>query len=92
MQQRLARPVRLLAYPYGASNEGIRQVAAKHFDLAVGTRLDFVVSHPNRWDLPRIDTYYLQGWFSLKRLFTGAGSLYVGLRRGIRDARQRVSG
>jgi peptidoglycan/xylan/chitin deacetylase (PgdA/CDA1 family) len=92
MEQRLARPVRLLAYPYGASNGPVRTLAAKHFDLALGTRLDFVRLPPDRWDLPRIDTYYLNGRFPLERLFTTTGGIYVGLRRGLRRVKRLVSG
>ena len=92
MEQRLARPVRLLAYPYGASNDRVREMAAKHFDIAVGTRMDFLAPRPDRWSLPRIDMYYLTGRFPLERLFTATGSIYVGLRRGLRGARRLVSG
>ena len=66
MEQRLARPVRWLAYPYGAANPAVRQMAAKLFDGAVGTRLGFVTPAADRWDLDRIDTYYLNGRFSIE--------------------------
>jgi len=88
MEQRLGRPVRWLAYPYGASSPQVRQLARRHFDLAVGTSLRFVSARSSRLDLPRIDTYYLRGGFPLERLFTGAGRVYIAFRNLLREFRR----
>jgi peptidoglycan/xylan/chitin deacetylase (PgdA/CDA1 family) len=90
MQQRLGKPVRWLAYPYGACSPQVRSLAGRHFDLAVGTSLRFLSREGGRLDLPRIDSYYLRGRFSLERLFSGPGSLFIGLRRLLRQARRFV--
>jgi peptidoglycan/xylan/chitin deacetylase (PgdA/CDA1 family) len=90
MEQRLGRPVRWLAYPYGACSPQVRSLAGQYFDLAVGTSLRFLSRRASRLDLPRIDAYYLRGRFSLERLFTGPGSLFIGLRRLLREARRFV--
>ncbi len=91
IQQRTGKPVRWLAYPYGASSSQVRSMAGRHFDLAVGTSLQFLSPRSDRLNLPRIDAYYLRGRFPLERIFTGSGSLYMGWRRLFRGARRFVS-
>jgi len=88
IEQHLGRPVRCLAYPYGASSPQVRSLADRHFELAVGTSLRFLSTRSSRLNLPRIDAYYLRGWFSLERLFTESGSLYIGFRSLLRDVRR----
>ena len=88
IEQRLGRPARWLAYPYGASSVQVQQIAGRHFDLAVGTTLRFLPAHPNAMDLPRIDTFYLRDSFPIERLFTPVGSAYIGLRNTLRQFRQ----
>ena len=91
MEQRLGRSVRWLAYPYGASSPGVRALARRHFDLAVGTSLRLVPAQHDGMDLPRIDAYYLRGSFPLESLFTATGGLYVALRRRLREVRRFAS-
>lgn len=86
-EQRLGRPVRWLAYPYGASTPAVRRRAAEHFDLAVGTTLRFLSAESDRMDLPRIDAYYLRGRLRPDRLFSTSGSAYIALRRALRALR-----
>ena len=63
IEQRMGKPVRWLAYPYGASSPAVKVLAGRHFGLAVGTALRFLPSQPDCLDLPRIDTYYLSDRF-----------------------------
>jgi peptidoglycan/xylan/chitin deacetylase (PgdA/CDA1 family) len=102
IEQRLGRPPRWLAYPYGSSSIQVQQIASRHFDLAVGTKLRFLPTHPkararlNPMDLPRIDTYYLRdssppSSFPIDRLFTPVGSAYIGVRNLLRQLRQLAS-
>ncbi|MEP6714361.1 MAG: polysaccharide deacetylase family protein [Terriglobia bacterium] len=88
IEQRLGKPVRWFAYPYGASSPQVRKIAERHFDLAVGTALGWLPSTAERMDLPRIDTYYLRGAFPLDRMFTAYGAAYVAGRRLLRDVRR----
>jgi peptidoglycan/xylan/chitin deacetylase (PgdA/CDA1 family) len=88
MEQRLGRPVKCLAYPYGSSTPPVRSQAKRHFDLAVGTYLSFLSAAPDRLNLPRIDTYYLRGRFPIDRLFTTPGAWYIRLRARLREARR----
>jgi len=92
IEQRLARRVRWLAYPYGASSREVRSIAGEDFDLAVGTSMHFLRDRNDCLNLPRIDAYYLRGRFPLEQLHTFQGSLYVGLRSFLRGARRLISG
>jgi peptidoglycan/xylan/chitin deacetylase (PgdA/CDA1 family) len=91
IEQRLARPVRWLAYPYGASSPKVRSLASERFDLAVGTSMHFLNARHDHLNLPRIDAYYLRGRFPLERLHTFRGNLYVGLRSFLRGVRRLIS-
>jgi peptidoglycan/xylan/chitin deacetylase (PgdA/CDA1 family) len=90
MEQRLRRPVRWLAYPYGASSPQVRALAGSHFDLAVGASLRFASDPLDRLDLPRIDTYYLRGHLPVERLFDASGRLYIQFRNLLREIRRVV--
>lgn len=91
IEQRLARRVEWLAYPYGASSGPVRQSAAAGFALAVGTALKYLPPRPDPMDLPRIDTYYFRGQSAFARLFSPAGPPYVALRHWLRQARTRMA-
>jgi peptidoglycan/xylan/chitin deacetylase (PgdA/CDA1 family) len=90
IKRRTSRPVRWLAYPYGASSPELRLLAGRHFELAVGTTLAYVSRRSDRFDLPRIDAYYLRRERSLGQLFSGSRAAYLGVRRVLRAARKRV--
>jgi len=60
IEQRLARPVRWLAYPYGSCTPGVCSSAARHFELALGTSLRFVSPGASPMNMPRIDMFYLR--------------------------------
>jgi len=96
IEQRVGRQARWLAYPYGASNPQVQQIASRYFDLAVGTTLSLLPAPPNPINLPRIDTFYLRDSFPsvslpIDRLFTPAGSAYIRLRNLLRQLRQFAS-
>ncbi len=91
IEQRLGRPARWVAYPYGSSSVQVQQIASRYFDLAVGTTLNFVSAHPNVMNLPRIDTYYLRESFPIERLFTPVGSAFIGVRKLLRQLRKLAS-
>jgi peptidoglycan/xylan/chitin deacetylase (PgdA/CDA1 family) len=90
IEQHLSHRARWFAYPYGTSTPAVREIAARHFDLAVGTSLGLLPAHPEKMHLPRIDTYYLTGRFSLHDLFGAAGRAYIGFRHFLREVRRRI--
>jgi peptidoglycan/xylan/chitin deacetylase (PgdA/CDA1 family) len=87
VEQRLGRSCRLLAYPYGAANDEVRQAAADVFDAAFGTRLDLATAAQDRFDLARIDACYLGSPRPLERLLAGRAALWLRGRRLLRAAR-----
>jgi peptidoglycan/xylan/chitin deacetylase (PgdA/CDA1 family) len=91
IQQRLARPVRWLAYPYGSCSTSVCSSAARYFELAVGTSLRFVAPGVSAMDLPRIDMFYFRRQPSLDRLFSPLMRGYIGIRNAAREARGYLS-
>jgi peptidoglycan/xylan/chitin deacetylase (PgdA/CDA1 family) len=87
IEQRLGRPCRLLAYPYGIATPRVRRAAMRHFDAAFGTRLDFATAAEDPFHLSRIETHYLRTRRSLERLLSGRGSDWLRGRRILRAAR-----
>jgi peptidoglycan/xylan/chitin deacetylase (PgdA/CDA1 family) len=91
IQQRLARPVRWLAYPYGSCSASVCSTAARYFELALGTSLRFVSPGVSPMDLPRIDMFYFRERPSLDRLFSPWMRRYIGIRNAVREARSYLS-
>ena len=56
----IGRPCRLLAYPYGSAEPRVRSAAARRYDAAFGTRLAYASAADDRFDIARIDAYYLR--------------------------------
>jgi peptidoglycan/xylan/chitin deacetylase (PgdA/CDA1 family) len=92
IEDRIGKPVRSFAYPYGDSNAQARQVARQHFDVACGVRLDYAKAGNDMLDLPRLDAYYFQDPFWFKRMVTPVGGIYVWARRQLRGLRTAMLG
>jgi peptidoglycan/xylan/chitin deacetylase (PgdA/CDA1 family) len=88
VEQRLGRPCRLLAYPYGIASVRVRRAARHHFSAAFGTRLDFATAAQDPFDLARIETHYLQSRRVLNRLLNGQARPWLRNRRILRAARR----
>jgi peptidoglycan/xylan/chitin deacetylase (PgdA/CDA1 family) len=91
IEQRTGRPCRLLAYPYGACDWRVRSAAARHFDAAFGTRLDYSRSFEDVFRLSRIDAHYLRSPRSLRALLDGRWRGWLRWRRTLRNARRTVT-
>jgi peptidoglycan/xylan/chitin deacetylase (PgdA/CDA1 family) len=90
ISERIGQKARVFAYPYGAANSDLRQIVRDHFDGALGTRLGMVQGHSDRYDLERIDAYYLTpGW--IQTLNTSGFRLYLYIRRILRSTRRLIS-
>lgn len=91
IEDALGRPADTFAYPYGAHDARVRDVARAHFTLACGTTLGLAGARSDRFDLPRVDMYYFRGVTRLGRLFTYDTRAYLGVRRALRACRGWVS-
>jgi len=89
LQRRLGKPVRTVSYPYGMSNPAVRRIAARHYQLACGTKLGYVSRHSDPWDLRRIDAYYLRRMSFFEQVTTGKGRAYLAVRRLLRTLHRR---
>jgi peptidoglycan/xylan/chitin deacetylase (PgdA/CDA1 family) len=87
VEQRLGQPCRLLAYPYGLAPYRVRRAAMRHFDAALGTRLDVATAAQDLFMLARIETYYLRSRRVLDRLRAGRAGGWLRVRRVMRAAR-----
>ncbi|MGE5571300.1 MAG: polysaccharide deacetylase family protein [Rhodospirillales bacterium] len=92
IEDRTGSPVKAFSYPYGVSNAGIREMAAREFLLACGTRLQYVDGAEDILNLPRFDACYLRNLWPLRNLLTRRGSVWFGARRLARAARTSLPG
>jgi len=92
IEQKLSRPVRWFAYPYGSYSTSVCSTAARHFELAVGTSLGYVSPGASAMTLPRLDMYYFRHRPALDRLFSPLMRACIGVRSMAREARRHASG
>ena len=78
LEDAVGAEVRAFAYPYGVHSRAARDLARETYAAACGTRLDLVRRGADRFDLPRVDAYYV-----------GAGELPSG-RLGARLRARRL--
>jgi peptidoglycan/xylan/chitin deacetylase (PgdA/CDA1 family) len=79
-----------LAYPYGAYNGAVRNLASRHFRLACSNQFDFVQRDSDLLALERIEMYYFQSPWLFRHLFSPAGVAYVRVRKQLRRFRRAV--
>ncbi|MGH9661886.1 MAG: polysaccharide deacetylase family protein [Bryobacteraceae bacterium] len=84
IEDRVGQPVEAFAYPYGAVDGAVREIAGRHFRLACGIELRFLDARPDRLNLPRIDAHYLRESRALP------GPSYLAFRRGLRGLRMAL--
>ena len=88
LEDRLGRPCRLFAYPYGLAPSRVREAAARHFDAAFGTRLDYAGPAEDPFLISRIDAHYLRSRRSIQDLLSGRLRGRLRVRRALREIRQ----
>lgn len=84
------RSVDTFAYPYGAYDTAMRNLASQHFRLACSTDLGFVQPDSDLFALERIEMYYFRSPCLFRRLFSPAGGAYVALRKKLRRLRRAL--
>jgi len=92
IEDRLGRPVRTFAYPYGARSAALESLVATSFRAGFGTRLGFASPDDRVSAFHRIDMYYLRD----PRLFSSLGAVwmhhYLRFRRWVRELKDRQGG
>ncbi len=89
LEDQLGIAISSFAYPYGAVSPKARALASAHYRSAVGTSLGLAKQTDDRYDLKRVEMYYLRQPAAFKLLGTFAGELYLSARaagRGLRAA------
>ena len=87
IEDRVGRPVKAFAYPYGAESRPLRELVAEHFDQGCSTRLGYLRPDSPRESLERIDVYYLRNRFWFRRLFGTSTIWYLTVRAALRRGR-----
>ena len=90
IEDRVGRPVKAFAYPYGAESRPLRELVAEHFNRGCSTRLGYLRPDSPRESLERIDVYYLRNRFWFRRLFGAPTAGYLGLRATLRHWRSQA--
>ncbi|MFO0953633.1 MAG: polysaccharide deacetylase family protein [Isosphaeraceae bacterium] len=88
IEQRLARPCPLFAYPYGACSSQARRAVSRHFGAGFGTRLGYATSSEHLYGISRDDAYYLDTRPTHERLVRDAWRAGIGVRRALRSVRR----
>ncbi len=87
LEDSLGRAVEAFAYPYGTCTPAVQRLVKQYFRLACGTSLGYLSGRCDRFNLPRLDMYYLRQRIWYSRLMKLDGRAYIALRRLLRKAR-----
>lgn len=91
LEDRVGRAVPFFAYPYGASNAAVRRAVRGGFRMACGTTLRFLSGAEDRFDLPRIDAFYLRETGRFEEFVSGRARGYLLVRRFLRGMRRGMT-
>jgi peptidoglycan/xylan/chitin deacetylase (PgdA/CDA1 family) len=87
IQTHIKQEVKVFAYPYGATNTAITQLAQLYFDGAVITDLGSIHAQTNPYLLNRIDAYYLSPML-IPHIHSSMFEQYLSLRQMLRSLRR----
>jgi peptidoglycan/xylan/chitin deacetylase (PgdA/CDA1 family) len=85
--KRLGRRPQYFAYPYGYKNDSVCEFVRSRYKGAVTTELRMLASHEDTANLPRLDSYYLQGRWLQCNLDTILSRKYLWFRSLLRTLR-----
>jgi peptidoglycan/xylan/chitin deacetylase (PgdA/CDA1 family) len=91
IEQNTGRAVEAFAYPYGAADARAATAVRTSFRIGCGTRLRFAHAASDPALLPRLDVYYLKSAMWFRNPLGIPNTMYIGLRRWLREARARRS-
>lgn len=92
LEDRLGAAVNAFAYPFGDVDGAARSLASCHYRGAFGTRLGIAGAGDDRFELPRVDMYYLRHPAGFRRFDTTIGRWYLRARAAGRRLRAVTSG
>jgi peptidoglycan/xylan/chitin deacetylase (PgdA/CDA1 family) len=87
IEERLGRTVSAFAYPFGMFSHANQGVVREHFRGACSVELGKARRETDRYQLPRLDVYYLRRPALFQLFETPAGRAYLGLRGAGRSVR-----
>ncbi|CAN5259667.1 hypothetical protein BH11PSE2_BH11PSE2_09130 [soil metagenome] len=88
--ERLGRPAKSFAAPFGATNRAVRAEIARHYGAAFGVRLGRAGLRDDLYDTPRLEMHYFRDAPRWRDMLQGRGETYFALRRGLRAVRERL--
>ena len=80
LEDQLSQSVTTFAYPYGIFDPQSRRLVQSHYSGACGVKLNLARRIDDRYQLSRVDTYYLRSVGIFRMLGTPWGSAYLHLR------------
>jgi len=80
----VGKPVEWFAYPYGRLNNQVTKEVQSLYQGACSARLATIKKDSDRFQLPRIDAYYLLNPFAFRLLNSRAFPVYLAIRRALR--------
>ncbi len=92
IEQWAGRPVTSFAPPYGRATPAVREEIARHYEIALGTRLGRATRTCDLYDLPRIEMFYFQDPARWRDHVEGRGEIYLKTRQALRGARALLTG
>ena len=90
LEQKLGRPVRAFAAPYGRVNHDVLADVARTYEIGFGTRLRRALPVRDPYDVPRIEMHYFRSPRRWREFIEGASGYFQG-QRVLRAVRQVVN-
>lgn len=92
LSERLGRPPRAFAYPYGRHGSGCVRLVRETYDWAAGTRFRILGSGDDPYELPRLDVHYFRRPGSLESWGSPAFRRRIWMRRQGRRIQRALPG